>query len=490
LKEAALTSDDRESMPDAAVEERARARVGQTLVGKYRLDRLLGVGGMAAVYAATHRNKKRFAVKILHQELSVHAGLRTRFMREGYVANTVEHPNAVAVLDDDVTEDGSAFLVMELLHGAPIDEVCARKGGKLSVQHVLAIAEQLLDVLAAADAKSIVHRDIKPANVLLTRDGQVKVLDFGVARLRDAQSAQATHSGMALGTPAFMAPEQALGRSEEISGRTDVWAVGATMLSLLTGRSVHEASSAQEQMVFAATKPARSLAVLMPEAPPSVVALVDKALAFEQSARWQSAGAMRDAARGAYRELYGEAPGAAVLAPIAVDVPSPVSAESPSDPLAPTLAAPGSSTSREVARSGSPGPAVSPVATSLVGTSAQARTLASGRVRFAVGATLLVLAGAGAGAWIATRGKGTEAPAAVAASGATASATATESASASASAAAAAPASASASASATVPAAPATSAAAPPPAVTQPRPRPQRPAAPQARPTGDSFDRQ
>jgi serine/threonine-protein kinase len=476
-------------MPEAVVEERARARVGQMLVGKYRLDRLLGVGGMAAVYAATHRNKKRFAVKMLHQELSLHPGLRTRFMREGYVANTVEHPGAVTVIDDDVTEDGSAFLVMELLHGAPVDEVCARKGGKLPVQHVLAIADQLLDVLAAADAKSIVHRDIKPANVFITRDGQVKVLDFGVARLRDAQGAQATHSGMALGTPAFMAPEQALGRSEEISGRTDVWAVGATMLSLLTGRSVHEASSAQEQMVFAATKPAPSLAVLMPDAPASVVALVDKALAFDQSARWQSAGAMRDAVREAYRALHGEAPGAAVLAPIAASVPISVHPDSPSDPLAPTLAAPGSSTNRRLAGSGPP---VSPVATSLVGTSAQARTVASGRVRFAVGATLLVLVGAGAGAWIATRGKGTQAPAAVAASGATAFASATESASATASAAASAPvpASASASATASAPAAPATSAAAAPPAVTQPRPRPQRPASPQPRPTGDSFDRQ
>jgi serine/threonine-protein kinase len=110
-------------MPDAVIEQRARARIGTTLNGKYRLDRLLGVGGMASVYAATHRNNKRVAVKVLHTELSVLEEVRTRFMREGYVANTVEHPGAVAVLDDDAAEDGAAaFLVMELLEGETLAE--------------------------------------------------------------------------------------------------------------------------------------------------------------------------------------------------------------------------------------------------------------------------------------------------------------------------------------------------------------------------------
>src|SRR5580704_6464814 len=103
--------------------ERAKARVGHVLRGKYRLDRVLGVGGMAAVYAATHRNSKRFAVKMLHPELSMRADIRSRFLREGYVANQVEHPGAVAVMDDDVAEDGSAFLVMELLQGGTLESV-------------------------------------------------------------------------------------------------------------------------------------------------------------------------------------------------------------------------------------------------------------------------------------------------------------------------------------------------------------------------------
>ncbi|MGH7437822.1 MAG: serine/threonine-protein kinase, partial [Polyangiaceae bacterium] len=100
---------------DDGLRARAETRVGTVLQRKYRLDRVLGVGGMAAVYAATHRNKKRFAIKVLHPELSVREDIRRRFLREGYVANSVGHAGAVAVLDDDVTEDGSAFLVMELL---------------------------------------------------------------------------------------------------------------------------------------------------------------------------------------------------------------------------------------------------------------------------------------------------------------------------------------------------------------------------------------
>jgi serine/threonine protein kinase len=478
-------------MPEADVEARARARVGQTLNGKYRLDRLLGIGGMATVYAATHRNKKRVAVKMLHPELSMHTGLRTRFMREGYVANTVEHPGAVAVLDDDVAEDGSAFLVMELLEGATLDELCERQSGRLPLRQVLAVAERLLDVLAAADTKHIVHRDIKPSNVMVTRDGQVKVLDFGVARLRDVDSAHATHSGMALGTPAFMAPEQALGRSEEISGRTDVWAVGATMVALLTGHAVHEASTAQEQMVFAATRPAPSLATLYAEAPPQVVALVDRALAFAQADRWPSAAEMRDAVREATRAVFEDAPSSlASLASLAsavsaaAQVAPTMMADSPSDPLAPTLAAPSTPGSASGSGARSPQPAVSPIATSLVGTTTHPHAAPAARGRLLVAASVLVLAGAAGGAWVATRGRAPASPAppSLVASSVVAVA----------------PPVASASASATAPALDPPSAAAepsaPPPTSAAPRPRPSRPAPASApaptKPASDRFDRQ
>ena len=165
---------------------RARQRVGQVLREKWRLDVLLGVGGMAAVYGATHRNGSRAAVKILHSELSTNAEVRSRFTREGHAANAVGHDGAVKVIDDDVAEDGSLYLVTELLDGETLEDRRERSGGRLREDEVLSIADQLLDVLGAAHAKGVVHRDIKPANIFLTRSGQLKVLDFGIAHLREA----------------------------------------------------------------------------------------------------------------------------------------------------------------------------------------------------------------------------------------------------------------------------------------------------------------
>src|SRR5262249_12850382 len=154
---------------------------------KWRLDRLLGVGGMAAVYEATHRNKKRVAVKLLHAEFSQNADLRTRFLREGYAANVIEHPGAVSVLDDDVTDAGAAFLVMELLEGETLDQRWERMAGRLPAAEVFGFADQLLDVLAVAHTKGIVHRDIKPENLFVTREGTLKVLDFGIARVFESR---------------------------------------------------------------------------------------------------------------------------------------------------------------------------------------------------------------------------------------------------------------------------------------------------------------
>src|SRR5262249_49393791 len=151
-----------------------------------------GVGGMAAVYAATHRNKKRFAVKVLHSDHSRDQDVRARFLQEGYAANHIEHPGAVSVIDDEVTDDGAAFLVMELLIGETFEARWARHGQKLDPAEVLGFTEQLLDVLAAAHTKGVVHRDIKPENVFLTREGQIKVLDFGIARIFEAKQQSGT----------------------------------------------------------------------------------------------------------------------------------------------------------------------------------------------------------------------------------------------------------------------------------------------------------
>ncbi len=276
------------------------------LRGKYRLDRVLGMGGMAVVYKATHRNQAEFAVKMLHPELSLNSDIRVRFLREGYAANSVKHPGVVLVVDDDVAEDGAAFLVMELLHGGACEDLWSACGGRLPLDAACAVGVELLDVLGAAHGKGIVHRDIKPANLFVLRDGTLKVLDFGIARVRDTMSgasAHATGTGMLLGTPAFMAPEQALGKSNEIDAQTDVWAVGATLFTLLSGTTVHDKAETNTHLLIkAASEQPRSLSVVVPGVPAAVVAVVDRALAFDKEQRWPSAAAMRDALLAAARE--------------------------------------------------------------------------------------------------------------------------------------------------------------------------------------------
>jgi serine/threonine protein kinase len=286
--------------------ERAELRVGSTLV-KWKLDELLGVGGMAAVYGATHlKNRSRVALKVLHRALATNEDVRERFLREAYVANSVGHPGAVQVLDDALSEDDEPFLIMELLDGRSLEALQIERG-TLSAGEVLGFADQLLDVLAAAHDKGIVHRDIKPQNLIVTRDGRIKVLDFGVARILDG-TASATVTGSLLGTPAFMPPEQASGRTALVCAASDLWSVGATMFTLLTGRFVHEAENAQAHVVQAAVAHARSLASILPAAPSSLVRIVDRALAFEIGQRWPDARAMQRAVRDA-------APGAAQKVP-------------------------------------------------------------------------------------------------------------------------------------------------------------------------------
>ena len=276
----------------------AQQRVGQVLRGKWRLDGLLGIGGMAAVYAATHRNGNRVAIKILHPQIAMDRSVQERFLREGYVANSVGHDGAVSVLDDDVTEDGGVFLVMEFLEGETLDVRAARSGGRLPAREVIALTEQLLDVLVAAHAKGIVHRDIKPENLILTTKGELKVLDFGIARLLErVGSTSATKTGSMLGTPAFMPPEQALGYVKDVDQQSDIWAVGAVMFSLLSGKTVHSGTTTNELLIAAATKPVSSISNVLPDLPPIFALIIDRALAFEKKARWGDAAVMLDAIR-------------------------------------------------------------------------------------------------------------------------------------------------------------------------------------------------
>lgn len=277
--------------------QQAQARVGTTLRGKWRLDSLLGVGGMASVYAATHRNGHRVAIKILHPAMSLTSSVQERFLREGYTANNVDHAGIARIVDDDQTEDGDAFLVMELLNGETLDTRWRRLGGRLPLGESLAVAHALLDVLEAAHQSGVLHRDIKPENIFLTDKGQLKLLDFGIARMRETNPSapSVTRTGATLGTPAFMSPEQARGRSREIDGRSDVWAVGATLFTLLTSRFVHPGETPNEVLIKTATESATPLSSLREDLSPAVCHLVDRALAFQTDERWPSAAAMRDA---------------------------------------------------------------------------------------------------------------------------------------------------------------------------------------------------
>jgi eukaryotic-like serine/threonine-protein kinase len=271
-------------------------RIGTTLKDKWRIDAALGAGGMATVYAATHRNGKRVAIKLLHPELGRQAGVRERFVREGYLANKVGH-GAVTVDDDDVTEDGAAFLVMELLEGETLEGRRERSpDGRLPVAEVASAMGQVLATLAVAHAQGIVHRDLKPENLFVTGEGRMRILDFGIARLLEGgASKSATANGTAMGTPAFLPPEQALGAWNEVDGRTDLWAVGATRFTLLSGRCVHEAENVNLLMLAAMTKAAPPLRSIARDVPSAVAAVVDRALQVSRDARWPDASAMRDA---------------------------------------------------------------------------------------------------------------------------------------------------------------------------------------------------
>jgi serine/threonine protein kinase len=278
----------------------ASARVGTTLNDRWLLEKLLGVGGMGAVYAARHmRNGARAAVKILHPELARLEDVRERFLQEGRAANIVQHPGVVKVNDDDQIKSGpdagTTYLVMDLLAGDSLEDRLER-GPPVDERELLGILDAVLDVLAAAHARGVVHRDLKPENLFLAKNegtgtARWMVLDFGLARLLDANVI--TRHGIAVGTPAYMSPEQAAGRRDEIDGRTDVFAIAATAFRVLTGRRVHEGGSPVEVVLKMASVPAPPIREVAPKVSEQVARVIDRALAFRREDRFPDAAAMR-----------------------------------------------------------------------------------------------------------------------------------------------------------------------------------------------------
>jgi serine/threonine protein kinase len=250
---------------------------------------------MAAVYAAAHRNGQRAALKILHTDFAREKTICERFLREAYVSNKVNHGATVQVLDDDMTETGEPFLIMELLEGETVRDAWKKSGRTMNAGRVLQICEKVLDCLASCHAIKVIHRDLKPANIFILKENdEIRVLDFGVAQMRDATS-ERTATGTALGTPAYMSPEQAMGLVDQLDGRADLFSVGAMMHALITGHRINNGRTEQEALVMAATKPVPSVARLAPHLPIELIKVIDKSLAWDRRNRYQDAREMQKA---------------------------------------------------------------------------------------------------------------------------------------------------------------------------------------------------
>jgi serine/threonine protein kinase len=285
-------------------------------VSHYRIIEKLGGGGMGVVYKAEDTQLGRFvALKFLPEELAQDRKFLERFRREARAASALDHPN-ICMVHEIGEHEGKPFIVMQYLEGQTLKYCITAR--PMKTEELLELGIQIADGLEAAHTKGIVHRDIKPANLFATRDGSLKVLDFGIARVKEAAASQgggnATGTGMLLGTPAFMAPEQAYAKASEIDGQTDVWAVGATLFTLLSGQFVHQGENASQLMIQAATARARPVSSVVPDLPPRVAEVIDRALAFEKTFRWPSAAAMREAVKQASLEAFGEKPSKDALA--------------------------------------------------------------------------------------------------------------------------------------------------------------------------------
>jgi eukaryotic-like serine/threonine-protein kinase len=283
-------------------EELAAQRIG-TQVGTWTLERVLGIGGMASVFLGRRPDGVVSAVKILHPYVSQFDELRKRFLREGPIGSALVAVGPLCeglpqIFETGVADDGTAFLAMELLDGETVFDRLARMG-VIPIGQVLWIAHQVLDVLVVAHAYGVIHRDLKPENLHLGNDGRLKVLDFGIARVLQELPTGAlpdkprTRTGTAMGSSQYMAPEQAIGKISEIDGRTDVFALGATMFHMLSGQYIHGPLVSGGLLIAAATQQVPPLARVAPSLPPSVCAVVDRALAFAKDQRYPDAPTMR-----------------------------------------------------------------------------------------------------------------------------------------------------------------------------------------------------
>jgi serine/threonine protein kinase len=279
----------------------AQHRVGTLLGGKYELQRLVGAGGMGAVYESRNSwTGRRVAIKVLHPEFARKQEVLARFFREAQAATRIAHPNIVDVLDlGQDPADGAFYIVQEFLEGRDLRAVMD-EAGAMSPRRAVEIMAPVMAALAAAHAHGVVHRDIKPENIFVSLgpDGSVtpKLIDFGVSKMVDQAPdlLSRTMPGTTLGTPYYMSPEQCRGDAL-LDGRSDVWAVGAVLYEMLSGELAFDAPNYNSLIVKIVTSAPGPLGHRAPDVPTSLAALVHRALTANLDARLPSMEAFLDA---------------------------------------------------------------------------------------------------------------------------------------------------------------------------------------------------
>ncbi len=272
-------------------EPRAAHLVGAVLENAYRIIRLIGEGGMGAVYEAVQlRLNKRVAVKVMARDLSANREALARFHREAEITSRLGHPHLVTVIDFGTAASGEPYLVMEYLDGTDLD-YRIRQQGRLPLETALHITKQVASALSAAHDQGIVHRDLKPANVfLLQATGEsdfVKILDFGISKMKAART-QLTNVLAVMGTPNYMAPEQATGAVDDIDPRTDEWSLACIVWEMLSGRGPFAAADVSALLYQVIHLDPQPLAKRAPNLPPGVEPVLRRALSKRMADRYPS----------------------------------------------------------------------------------------------------------------------------------------------------------------------------------------------------------